>query len=144
MENKNFITNSKEETERLAEEIAKEVESGNVLVFYGELGSGKTTFIQALAKALGIKRRIISPSFIIVRHYMINQENSFYHIDLYRTNSKNDLIGLGIDQILEDEANIVAVEWGEKLLDLMPKKRIELKFKIEGENKRKISVTNYE
>lgn len=143
MTSKLFITNSAEETKDLARKFAKEVNPGDILVFFGNLGSGKTTFIQGLANGLGIERRIISPTFIIVRHYRLEKKNSsFYHIDLYRTGEKNDLIGLGLDQILT-ENNIVAIEWGEKLNGLMPDKRIEIKLK-NIEDKREILIKKYD
>lgn len=66
-----YITNSSEETKKIAENFAKKLKGGDIVALYGELGSGKTTFVQGLAKGLGIKKRIISPTFIIVRSYKI-------------------------------------------------------------------------
>ncbi len=141
--NEEFVTNSMEETQKLGESYAQKLQSGDVLAFYGELGSGKTTFIQGLAKGLGIKRRIISPTFIIVRHYEI-EDGSFYHVDLYRTETKHDLLSVGLDQILEDDNNIVALEWAEKLGEMLPKKRIEVRCENLGDSKRKIAIKRYE
>jgi tRNA threonylcarbamoyladenosine biosynthesis protein TsaE len=138
--NKNYLVSDLNQTQKIAEDLAKQLNPGDFLAFYGDLGSGKTTFIQGLAKGLGIKRRIISPTFIIVRSYEINKGN-FYHIDLYRTQTKEDLLGLGIDQIIEDDNSIVAVEWAEKMGNLLPDKRIELHFKYIDENKREITIT---
>jgi tRNA threonylcarbamoyladenosine biosynthesis protein TsaE len=141
--NEEYITNSSEETQKLGADFSQALKGGDFLAFYGELGSGKTTFIQGLAKGLGITRRIISPTFIIVRHYKIKSGN-FYHIDLYRTESESDLLGLGIDEIIKDESNIVALEWAEKMGELLPRKRIDLHFEYLGDNKRKINVKRYE
>jgi tRNA threonylcarbamoyladenosine biosynthesis protein TsaE len=116
---------------------------GDFVAFYGDLGSGKTTFIQGLAKGLGITRRIISPTFIIARHYQI-KNGSFYHIDLYRTESKHDLLSVGLDQIIEDKTNIVALEWAEKIGEMLPNKRVEINFEYLGDNKRKIIIKRYE
>lgn len=138
-----YVTGSGEETKRLGEKFAKNLKGGEFLAFYGNLGSGKTTFIQGLAAGLGIKRRIISPTFIIVRHYKIKKGN-FYHIDLYRTESVNDLLSLGIDQIIEDKNNITALEWGEKMGELLPKKRIDIYFEYLDENQREIRIKEYE
>lgn len=163
MNNKTYITNSKEETKSLGEQLAKKLESGDFLAFYGNLGSGKTTFIQGLAKGLGIKRIIISPTFIIIRTYKLQlktpafvkasagkqkakvktaTQNSkfFYHIDLYRTETKNDFLSVGLDEIIEDKNNIVALEWAEKMRDMLPDKRIELHFKYIDENKREVTI----
>ncbi|MCL5970890.1 MAG: tRNA (adenosine(37)-N6)-threonylcarbamoyltransferase complex ATPase subunit type 1 TsaE [Patescibacteria group bacterium] len=134
-----YTTNRSEETKLLGEKFAKKLKTGDFLAFYGNLGSGKTTFIQGLAKGLGIKRRIISPTFIIVRHYKLEKGN-FYHVDLYRAQTKNDLLSVGLGEVIEDENNIVALEWAEKMKELLPKKRIELHFKYMDENKREIII----
>jgi len=112
--NEEYITNSSEETQELGQSLAQGLKGGDFIAFYGNLGSGKTTFIQGLSKGLGIERRIISPTFIIVRHYKIKQGN-FYHVDLYRTETQNDLLSVGLDQIIKEDNNIVALEWAEKM-----------------------------
>ncbi len=138
-----IISNSKEETAIFAENFSKTLKCGNFLAFYGDLGSGKTTFIQGLAKGLGIQRRIISPTFIIVRHYKLNEGN-FYHVDLYRTESKHDLLSVGLDEIIQDPNNIVALEWAEKMGEMLPKERIDIHMEYLGENKRRITIKRYE
>lgn len=138
-----YLTKNSKETKNLGISFAKTISYGDFLAFYGNLGSGKTTFIQGLAEGLGIERRIISPTFIIVRHYKLNK-GSFYHIDLYRTQNKHDLLSLGIDQIIEDKNNIIAVEWSDKLDGLLPPKRIDLHFRYIDDNKREIIVRKYE
>nr|MBI5455758.1 tRNA (adenosine(37)-N6)-threonylcarbamoyltransferase complex ATPase subunit type 1 TsaE [Candidatus Levybacteria bacterium] len=85
-------------------------------------------------------------TFIIIRTYKLRIKNyelrikNFYHIDLYRTETRNDLLGLGIDEIIKDRNNTVAVEWAEKMGDMLPDKRIELYFKYIDENKREIKI----
>ena len=138
-----IVTNSREETAIFAENFSKILKSGDFLAFYGDLGSGKTTFIQGLAKGLGIQRRIISPTFIIMRHYKIKDGN-FYHVDLYRTQSKHDLLGIGLDQIIQDKNNLVALEWAEKMGEILPKQRIDIHMEYVDENKRKITIKKYE
>lgn len=137
-----YLTKTSQETKNLAQNLSKTLKNGDFLAFYGNLGSGKTTFIQGLAEGLMIKRRIISPTFIIIRHYKLNK-SSFYHIDLYRTESINDLLGLGINEIIKDKNNIVAIEWAEKMNELLPNKRIELHFKYIDENTREIKIKKY-
>lgn len=142
-----FITSSSKETQKLARDFAKNLQGGDVVALYGDLGSGKTTFIQGLAKGLGIKKRIISPTFVIVRFYELQAQKSklkslepgtFCHIDLYRTESAHDLRGLGLEDILNDSSNIIAIEWAEKLKSLMLEKRIDVEFLYEKNNSRKI------
>lgn len=138
--NSSFITTeSLIQTQVFAKDFAKNLKGGDTLCLYGNLGAGKTTFVQGLASGLGIKQRIISPTFIIIREYKIKNLD-FYHIDLYRIESKHDLIGLGIKEIISNTNNIIAIEWAEKLQDLMPKRRIDLRLEYIDENKRKITI----
>jgi tRNA threonylcarbamoyladenosine biosynthesis protein TsaE len=139
MNENTHITKNAEETKKIAKEFTKQISKGDFIAFYGNLGSGKTTFIQGLAEGLGIKRRIISPTFIIVRRYNLKKGN-FYHIDLYRTKSNLDVLGLGIDEILNDKNNIIALEWAEKMGKMLPNKRIDVYFEYLGDNKRKITI----
>ena len=108
--NKVFITSNFKETQKLGRDFAKVLEKGDVLYLYGDLGSGKTTFAQGLAEGLGVKQRIISPTFVIVRSYKL-EVISFYHIDLYRINNEKDIRGLGLEEIINNPENIVAIEW---------------------------------
>lgn len=137
----NFITNTFKETQKLGKTFAKTLKKGDVICLYGDLGSGKTTFTQGLAKGLGIKNRIISPTFIIVRSHQL-KIGMFYHIDLYRVESEKDLEGLGIEEIINDKNNIVVVEWAEKLKKYLPQKRVDIKFFHEKEDVRKITFSS--
>ncbi len=113
IDEKIFITNSFEETQDLGKELAKTLKGGELVALYGNLGGGKTTFVQGLALGLGIKRRIISPTFIIIRSYkiLINKKiKNFFHLDLYRTGTSDDIRGLGIDEIIGNSNNIVVGE----------------------------------
>lgn len=147
MNSKIYNTQNLKETQSIAEELAKSLKGGEILCLFGDLGSGKTTFIQGLAKGLGVKQRIISPSFLIIRNYELGTMNKkfdcFYHIDLYRIQTKNDIQGLGIEEIINNKKNVVAIEWAEKLKTL-PKKRIEIHFEYVDENKRKIIIKSHE
>lgn len=138
-----FITENFKETQKLGKDLAKRIKNGGILAFYGNLGSGKTTFIQGLAKGLGIKRRIISPTFIIVRSYKLQKDN-FYHVDLYRTHNLYDLSTLGIDEIVKNNRNVIAIEWAEKMDTFIPQKRIDIIFENLGENKRQIKILKHE
>src|SRR5689334_12985517 len=116
-----IITNDFEETQMLGEELAKKIQ-GNILALHGDLGAGKTTFLQGFAKGLGIKKQIISPTFIIMRTYEIAGDDrfkQFYHVDLYRIESEHDVEGLGLLEIMKDPENIVAIEWPEKIENLL-------------------------
>lgn len=149
------VTKGPEETRRLGGKIAVDLITNYelritnyaiVLALSGELGSGKTTFIQGFASGLGVKQRIISPTFIIVRRYVIspitNHQSpitNFYHIDLYRLeqNVESEVKNLGIKDIWNNPENVVAIEWAEKIKKLLPKNTIWIKFEnIDGEQRR--------
>ncbi|OGH30826.1 MAG: tRNA (adenosine(37)-N6)-threonylcarbamoyltransferase complex ATPase subunit type 1 TsaE [Candidatus Levybacteria bacterium RIFCSPHIGHO2_02_FULL_42_12] len=135
MREQTVVTHSKEETHALGETIGKTLSCPTTILLFGELGSGKTTFVQGLAKGLRITQRIISPTFIIVRTY-----GMFYHVDLYRVQDEKDIQSLGLLEILSNPNNIVAIEWAEKMGDLLPKERWDIEFSYISDNKRKISI----
>lgn len=146
------MTNRSKETQKLGCSFAKVLEKGDTICLYGNLGSGKTTFVQGLAEGLGVKQKIISPTFIIVRCYKLKTQKSkrktatqnlklFYHIDLYRIDDEKNIKGLGIEEIINDPQNIVVIEWAEKLKSLMSKKRIDIKFFYESRDRRKIEFS---
>lgn len=137
-----MITNSAFETEKFGEKLAKKVKKGGIIALYGELGSGKTTFVRGLARGLGIKKRVLSPTFIFIRPYKINSK-ILYHIDLYRINKFEETRGLGLEEILSKPKNIVVIEWAEKVKKILPKKRIDIHFNYLDENKRKITLKSH-
>ena len=106
-----------------------------VLGLTGDLGAGKTTFLQGFAKGLGIKEKILSPTFIIIRRL-----RNFYHIDCYRIKKPKEILNLGFKEIMSDPKNIVAIEWAERIRPLLPKSAILVQFKPVGKNKREIKI----
>lgn len=142
--NQKVITKSFKETQLLGKKISSTLRGGDVVLLSGELGGGKTTFVQGLANGLNIKKRIISPTFIIVRSYKLNNKKVkaeyFYHVDLYRIDSENDILGMELDEIINDKKNIVAIEWPEKIGRLLPKNRIEINFKYLKDNEREVKI----
>ena len=139
MEVKTF---SKFQTQKVAQKLAKNLKGGDVIALYGDLGAGKTVFAQGLAKGLGIKRRIISPTFVFMRSYPFSQNRkplTFYHIDLYRGEDINDFRALGLEEIFSWE-NIAVLEWADKIVGILPEKRIDVYIEITGQNSRKINI----
>ena len=149
-----IITQSALETQKLGEKIGRDLISqkikSKIFCLYGDLGSGKTTFIQGVAKGLGIKKRVISPTFMFIRQYEMRDTqyvsrftshlSLFYHIDLYRINKVEEAKGLGLQEIFEDKEAIVAIEWAERIKEILPKKRIDIYFNYVSENQRKINI----
>ncbi len=132
-----IITNSAIETKKFAGNFAKKLKKGDILCLVGGLGAGKTTFIQGLAKGLGIKEDVSSPTFVLLNRY--KGKLPLYHFDLYRLDNTDEIRNLGYEEFFYGDG-ITVVEWAEKLKELMPKKYIEIKFKILGKNKREIGV----
>ena len=151
-----FLTETPKQTSELAKILAKEIIKSKskikkVLIFglVGELGAGKTTFIQAFAKGLGIKGRLTSPSFVILKKYKIPFKptsnfqqpiSNLYHIDCYRIKDAEDILALDFKEIISTPKNIILIEWAEKIRKILPKGTIWIKFKILGENKREIKL----
>lgn len=138
------ITLSANETKELGKSFAEKLTKGNIVLLTGELGSGKTTFVQGLSYALNIKSRVNSPTFVLVRKYRGKRNAgkiNLYHIDLYRLESVNEIQNLGIDEIFEDTNGIFFIEWGERLGNL--KANFEINFDNVGLDKRRISIYEY-
>ena len=134
-----LIAKSAKETQDFAKKFAKNLKGSRVIALYGDLGAGKTTFVQALAKELGIKNKLISPTFVIMREYE-RQKFKLFHIDLYRINSEDEIFDLGILELFSSPRNIIAIEWAEKIEKLLPKNTKRIYLKYLGENKRSIEV----
>ena len=108
---------------------------------YGELGSGKTTFIRGFVRGLGLTSRLPSPTYIIVRRYKIPGHIYFYHADLYRV-TEEDVESLGLSEFFADYRSFVAVEWAEKLGGLLPKSRTDIRFSLLEDGSRMIIIKN--
>ena len=132
-----YKTDSSKETQKIAAGLAKKflrakTKRKNALVFalMGELGSGKTTFVQGFLRGLGIKKKITSPTFVIAKNYKLKTKNykQTYHIDCYRIKKADELLKLGLREVLENPQNIVLIEWAEKIKKILPKNFVWLKF----------------
>ncbi len=131
-------TTTKKLGERIGKKILKEGR-GFFLALEGDLGSGKTTFLQGLAKGLKIKERVTSPTFTIFKKYEIEKDRFFYHFDAYRIQEK-DLAVLNFEEIVGNKNNIIAVEWSENIKNKIPSKAIKLKFSFIDNKRRRLIV----
>ena len=116
-----------------------------VLALMGDLGSGKTTFAQMFAKALGIDEKIKSPTFIIMRKHKLKHEAQFkyfYHFDVYRIHSEKEILNLRWEEIINNPQNIVLVEWADKIEKILPKKCVKIEFEHLRGDKREIQIKN--
>ena len=136
-----LLTTSALQTKKAGEAAARGIlkmrpgKRARVLGLVGDLGGGKTTFLQGFAKGLGIKEKILSPTFIIVRRI-----RNFYHIDCYRIKKPKEILDLGFGKILFDPKNIVAVEWADKIRKIIPKETVWINFEFIDNKTRKIVI----
>lgn len=148
---KEIITNSFSETQKEAKNFIRQIlinsqkrERALIIALEGDLGSGKTTFAQGLAKGLGVKEQITSPTFVLIKRHPLKFQDSrfkfqeFYHIDCYRIEKFWQLQELGFEEIINNPQNIVAIEWPEKISEILPRGAIKIKFEFINEDKRKI------
>lgn len=151
-----IITKSSQGTivfaKKFLEKTLKEVQENVPLIFYleGELGAGKTHFVKGLAEALSIKDNITSPTFVLMKKYAIWNNDAaqgagkklFFHIDCYRIYDVQDARQIGLDKILENPRAIVAVEWAERIGEIVPKPYWEIKMEHIDDKTRKIVIKN--
>lgn len=119
---KTFITKTREETLRYAQRLGELIESPVTILMYGDLGAGKTTFTQGLAKGLGVARNITSPTFTILKIY--KGRLPLYHIDAYRLEGLSQ--DLGFEEYLYESDGVTVVEWPMFVEDLLPEHAVKL------------------
>ena len=143
-----IIAKSADETKKVAALLVETIKEwplskiALVIALEGDLGSGKTTFIQGLAKGLKIKENVLSPTFLILKQFPISLKkfNDFYHIDAYRLKNPEELLELGFDDLIKNPGNLIAIEWTDKIKKILPKHIMKIKFFNLGKNQRKISI----
>ncbi len=133
-----YITNSPEETEALGERLAQTLTPGTVLAYRGDLGAGKTAFTRGLARGLGYKEPVTSPTYTIVNEYL-GGRLPLFHFDMYRLSSEEDLWDIGWEDYLE-RGGVCAVEWSENVAAALTGSML-VSIEKTGENTRKITVT---
>lgn len=131
-----ITSRSEDETSELAQNLESEKFPGMVICLNGELGSGKTLFVKAFAKALGIDDEVTSPTFNIIKEYL-DGEAELYHMDVYRVEDNYESIGIE-DYFKKDGISII--EWADMISDILPEERLDINFQIIGENTRVITL----
>ena len=157
-----YLSNSPKETQKISSNLAAKMNGGptslklrraRIIALEGELGAGKTTFVQAFVKALGITAKIKSPTFNIVKKYEIRNPKSetntkykilntkyIYHIDCYRLRDHKDALPVGIKEIFKEKDALVLIEWPERISKILPKKIIRVHIDHIAPSKRKITI----
>ena len=134
-----YFTESAEETIALGKKIGEVLKPGDVLGFYGELGSGKTTMIKGITMGLGVKEESLvkSPSFIMINEY--KGRYPIYHIDLYRIKNTEEILNIGFDDYIYGDG-VCLIEWAEKAEGDLPENLIKVELEVVKPEQRKIAI----
>lgn len=146
-----MITRNQAETIEAGIKFAKSLKGGEVLALVGDLGSGKTTFMKGLAEGLKVNEVITSPTFVLLKSYhgkisapgrsaSGGKDIELVHVDAYRVDTIEDIKSVGIEDYLNRDDVILAIEWADKIKKILPKNAIEIKFKTLNKNKREINL----
>jgi tRNA threonylcarbamoyladenosine biosynthesis protein TsaE len=122
-----LVTSSADQTRALAEALAALLTGGDVVSLTGDLGAGKTTFVQGAAAGLGVREPVLSPTFTLVREYA--GDRPVYHLDVYRLERMQDVLDLGFDEML-DAGHVVFIEWGDAIEALLPPNHLQVELTI--------------
>jgi len=141
-----YTSNNTKETQKIAKDLARKIVKNGpqkraiVLALQGNLGAGKTTFLQGFAKGLGIKEKVLSPTFVVQKRFPIKKSKfkHFYHIDCYRLENAEDIMHLDFKKNINNPENIIAIEWPERISRILPQKIIRINFRHLRNNSRKI------
>lgn len=131
-----IVTRSPEETGRCGRDFAARLRPGDVVALAGPLGSGKTTFVQGVCTALGVRGHVTSPTFTLINEYPASL-GLVVHVDLYRLRSSDELPDLGVEEYFNDRC-VVLIEWPEKVEDFLPAETLHVRFahgRQEGERR---------
>ena len=132
-----LTTISPEETEAAGARLGATLKSGDVVALTGELGAGKTVFVQGLARALGVGTAATSPTFVLVNEY--RGRVPVHHVDAYRTTSLAELMDLGIEEMMDGDG-ITVIEWAERVEPLLPARAVRVRIAGVGDEPRTIVV----
>lgn len=140
-----FYSKSPSETKKIALKLAKKLKGGEILALEGDLGGGKSTFAKGLARGLGIKKLITSPSFLIMKIHNTKKGRvkKFCHVDAYRLKKNQELTEIGLTDYLNKKEVITVIEWADKIRKFLKKfNKIRISFKFINENQRRITILN--
>ena len=134
-----FISKSTQQTERLGEQIGKQLKGGEVFVLKSDLGGGKTTFVRGLARGFGSKDPVASPTFTISLVYSRPDNKQLHHFDFYRLDDAG-IVGMEIAEVAGDTDRVVAVEWADPVQDVLPKDTIHIHIKQANDENRELNL----
>ncbi|MGH7314264.1 MAG: tRNA (adenosine(37)-N6)-threonylcarbamoyltransferase complex ATPase subunit type 1 TsaE [Candidatus Rokuibacteriota bacterium] len=132
-----IATRSPEETAAAGERLGQTLQAGDVVALTGELGAGKTCFVQGLARGLGVGALATSPTFVLINEY--RGRLPVHHVDAFRTASLTELMDLGLPELF-DEDGVTVIEWADKLTSLLPSRAIHVAIAGVGDEPRRITI----
>jgi len=136
-----LATSSPEQTRAVGQALAGVLEAGDVVSLTGDLGAGKTTFVQGAARELGVEQAVLSPTFTLVREY--RGRVPVVHVDVYRLDRIQEVLDLGFEDLVDRNA-VVFIEWGDAIEALLPPEHIQVELTLPGgEADRRIGITWY-
>jgi tRNA threonylcarbamoyladenosine biosynthesis protein TsaE len=130
---------SLKEINKAAHELLNLLNNKRVIAFFGEMGAGKTTFIKAICKALGVSDAVISPTFSIVNEYQSSCHGTIYHFDFYRIENIEEAYDFGYEEYFYSQ-NYCFIEWPEKIKELLPENTVSVKIEITGNTERNLEI----
>jgi tRNA threonylcarbamoyladenosine biosynthesis protein TsaE len=133
-----YRTESSRKTVGLGRKLGQLLHGGDLIVLTGELGCGKTWFTKGIALGLGITEVVTSPSFALMNAY--EGVKTLFHMDVYRLEAAEDFLDTGLDECFDGEG-VVVMEWGDKWPEILPARRLNVAFKIVGEQSRELVMT---
>jgi tRNA threonylcarbamoyladenosine biosynthesis protein TsaE len=132
-----LATTSPEETDAAGQRLGATLEAGDVVALSGELGAGKTVFVQGLVRALGVTTGATSPTFVLVNEY--RGRLPVHHVDAYRTASLAELLDLGLEEMMDGDG-VTVIEWAERLEPLLPARAVRVRIAGVGDESRAITI----
>lgn len=135
-----FISRNPDQTRRLGARLGALLNGGEVIALEGDLGAGKTVLAQGIGMGWGATSSLISPTFILIRrHARPQNRQQLYHIDLYRLETRAEIAGLGLDEILGDPQAICIIEWPDRQPDILPEERLWVQLRWLDEYRRSLT-----
>lgn len=137
-----LLVGSEKELHGAALKIIEFASEQKIWLFYGDMGSGKTTLIKEIAHAFGVEDMVQSPTFSIVNEYRNSEDDIFYHFDFYRIAKESEALDIGVDEYLDSGAYCF-IEWPQKISNLVPDRHLKIEIVITSETSRKIKLKHH-
>ncbi|MDG1477487.1 MAG: tRNA (adenosine(37)-N6)-threonylcarbamoyltransferase complex ATPase subunit type 1 TsaE [Vicingaceae bacterium] len=138
---KQYKSNSLDDLNEIAKKLISDFSDKKVILFYGEMGAGKTTLIKILCQELGIEELTNSPTFSIVNEYLSNKNETIYHFDFYRIEVEEEVFDMGYEDYFYGDSYCF-IEWPEMIPNLLPPNSVKVTIELDADNNRIISVAH--